>query len=100
MAIGPRDWGIDISWDIADIVWSSDQTTIDSRSRLTVQLRQDVLDQVTNLYFQRQRLKVELMLMSSAPQREKLYKQLEFEEVTANLDAMTDGYFSRNLQKN
>nr|BDD44695.1 hypothetical protein 1 [bacterium] len=39
---GPRerdnDWGIDLSWDLADLVWNDAQTSIDVRSKLMVQL--------------------------------------------------------------
>lgn len=99
MAIGPRDWNMDISWDLADIVWSTDQTTIDSRSRLTVQLRQDVLGQVTNLFYQRRRIKAELLLSPSEDPIEKLYRNLEIQQVTADIDALTNNFFSRSIQK-
>jgi len=100
MAIGPRDWNMDISWDIADFIWSSDQTSIDSRSRLTVQLRQDILDQVTNLYFERRRLRAELLLSPAEDEVEKLYRNLEIQQVTANLDGLTNNFFTRFMQKN
>lgn len=98
--VGPRDWNIGFSWNVADLIWSTDQTTIDSRSRLTVQLRQDVLDQVTHLYFERQKLKAELLVMTQANPGEHFYKQLELQEVTANLDALTNGLFSEFLSMN
>ena len=99
MAIGPRDWNVDLSWDVADFIWSSDQTSIDSRSRLTVQLRQDILDQVTHFYYERRRLKAELLLSPPKDKEEELRKRLELEEVTANLDGLTNGHFSKSLQK-
>ncbi len=100
MAIGPRDWDMNISWDLADFIWSSDQTSIDSRSRLTVQLRQDILDQVTNLYFERKRLKAEFLLSPPEDEVEKLYRNLEIQQVTADLDGLTNNFFSRFMQKN
>lgn len=100
MAIGPRDWDMGFSWDIADLIWSSDQTSIDSRSRLTVQLRQDVLDQVTNLYFERRRLKAELLLSPPTDDVDELYRNLEIQQVTANIDALTNIFFTRFTQKN
>ena len=33
-----RDWSIDLTWDLADLVWNSAQTSIDVRSKLMVQL--------------------------------------------------------------
>lgn len=99
MAVGSRDWNLDLSWDVADLIWSTDQTSIDSRSRLTVQLRQDILDQATHLYYERRRLKAELLLSPPKDEAEKLYKTLELQEVTANLDGLTNGYFSKFLQQ-
>jgi photosystem II stability/assembly factor-like uncharacterized protein len=97
MAIGPRGWDMDLSWDIGDLVWSSDQTSIDSRSRLTVQLRQDILNEVTNLYYERRRLKLELLMSPPQDELDKLRKQLEIEEITASLDGLTNGYFSKAI---
>ena len=31
-------WDVTMSWDLGDLVWSTDQTSIDTRSRLMVQL--------------------------------------------------------------
>lgn len=98
MAVGPRDWDIDLSWDVADLIWSSDQTSIDSRSRLTVQLRQDIVDQVTHLFYERQRLKAALLLSPPQSEQELFFKRLELQEITANIDALTDGYFSHFTQ--
>jgi photosystem II stability/assembly factor-like uncharacterized protein len=98
MAIGPRDWGLSLSWDVADLIWNSDETSIDSRSRLTVQLRQDVLDQVNRLYYERRRLKAELFFLPPKDEKEKMIKLLEIQEVTAGLDALTNGYFSKSIQ--
>ncbi|MDD5005601.1 MAG: hypothetical protein PHS93_03750 [Candidatus Omnitrophica bacterium] len=98
MAVGPRGWDMDFSWDISELIWNADQTSIDSRSRLTVQLRQDVLDQVTRLYYERLRMKTEILLIPAQDEIEKLHKELEFQEITANLDGLTNGYFSKILR--
>ena len=97
--VGPRDWGMSLGWDLADLIWSGDQTSIDTRSRLTVQLRQDILDQLTHLYFERRKLKVELLLSSPQDEKEKLYKEFEIQEITANIDGLTNGYFSKHLKQ-
>lgn len=96
--VGPQDWGMSLQWDLADLIWNDDQTSIDTRSRLTVQLRQDILDQVTRLYFQRQKLKMEILLSPPQSQQERLYKGLEIQEITAGIDGLTNGYFSKHLK--
>jgi photosystem II stability/assembly factor-like uncharacterized protein len=97
--IGPRAWSVGLSWDLADLVWSTDQTSIDVRSRLMVQLRDDVLDEVNRLFFERRRLKLVLLLQPPTDIKERLEKQLRLEELTAGLDVLTGGYFSRRLKE-
>jgi photosystem II stability/assembly factor-like uncharacterized protein len=97
--VGPRDWGVSLEWDLADFVWSTDQTSIDVRSRLNTQLRIDVLDEVTRLYFEHRRLKLELLSSPPRNEAELTQKQLRLEELTAALDSYTGGYFSRQIKK-
>jgi len=100
---GPKDkdwgWNIDFEWDLSELIWNASQTSIDVRSRLIVQLRNDVLDEVTKLYFERQRLKIELFANPPKDQKQKILKELRLAELTANIDALTGGYLSANLNK-
>jgi len=97
--VGPRDWGLSLKWDLGELIWNDDQTSIDVRSRLMVQLRDDVLDEVTRLYFERRRLQNELFLQPPVDLNKKLEKELRLEELTASIDASTGGYFSRSLNR-
>ena len=87
-----------MSWDLGDLIWNPDQTSIDSRSKLMVELRDDILDQITRLYFERRRLQMELMTPPAEPQS-KLDKEMRVEELTALIDALTGGEFSGLLQQ-
>lgn len=91
------DWDASISWDFADLIWSTDQTTIDSRSKLMVELREDVLDQVTRLYFERRRLQFEL-LGPSGVSDSTVDKEMRIAELTALLDGFTGGQFSQEIK--
>ena len=99
---GPRDrklgWGIGLNWDLGEFIWSYHQTSIDVRSRLMVQLRNDILDEVTKLYFERLRLKGELMQSPPQETKQATLKQLRLAELTANIDALTGGYLSRKIK--
>ncbi|MDI6751290.1 MAG: hypothetical protein QME07_00290 [bacterium] len=90
--VGPKDWSLSLSWDLGNLIYSSDQTTIDSRSKLMVDLRNDILDEVNRIYFERKRLLAELMLEKD--ESKKLNKELLIEELTARLDGFTGGGFS------
>ncbi|MFH1655553.1 MAG: hypothetical protein ABH954_02960 [Candidatus Omnitrophota bacterium] len=97
--VGPRDWGIGLSWDLSELVWNPDQTSIDSRSKLMVELREDILDEVTRLYFERRRLQTELLISPPEEANDRLDKVLRLDELTASIDALTGGYLTRALDK-
>jgi hypothetical protein len=92
--VGPRDWGMSLSWDIADLVWNTYQDDIDNRSRLNTQLRIDILDEVNRLYFERKRLIRQLEEDPTLSGEELTKVNLRIEELTASLDGYTGGYFS------
>ncbi|MCM8780024.1 MAG: hypothetical protein NC914_02610 [Candidatus Omnitrophica bacterium] len=98
---GPEDksrgWDVTLSWELGDLIWSTDQTSIDVRSRLMVELRNDILEDVTRTYFERRRLQIELADINTNPKK-RAEKQLRIEELTANLDALTGGRFSNALK--
>lgn len=95
--IGPQDWSLGLSWDLGDLVWSDQQRLIDSQVRLMVELRDDILTEVTRLYFERRRLQAELLTSPPQEPKAKLEKELRLEELTASIDALTGGYFSKEL---
>jgi photosystem II stability/assembly factor-like uncharacterized protein len=92
------DWDVSLSWDLSDLVWNDAQTSIDVRSKLMVELREDVLDQVNKLYFERLRVKSELDNLTLEDRDKRFQKQLKLEELTASLDAFTCGYYSKQLR--
>lgn len=102
-SVGPKDESLSVTygftWDLANFIWNPDQTSIDVRSRLMVQLRQDILDDVTRFYFERKRLLAEF---KGSPTNDPLLvneRALRIEELTAQLDASTGGWFSKNLTR-
>ncbi len=92
-------WSVSATWDLGELVWNNDQTSIDTRSRLMVQLRDDVLNEVTRLYFERKRLQAELLHSPPQGVMEKVEKELRFQELTADIDALTGFYLSMRLER-
>lgn len=98
-AIGPNSWDVNVSWDLSELVYNNDQTAIDARSKLMVQLRNDILSEATSLFFERRRLQVELLTKKSLSEQERLDKGLRISELTALLDRLTGGFYSKSLQE-
>ncbi|MFH1413878.1 MAG: hypothetical protein ABIG56_03440, partial [Candidatus Omnitrophota bacterium] len=80
-------------------IWNNDQTSIDVRSRLMVQLRDDILDEVTKIYFERLRVINEINSLSITEKKRRFEKELRLRELTAYLDGLTGGYFSDYIRK-
>jgi hypothetical protein len=63
-----------------------------------VQLRDDILDEITRTYFERRRLQLETCLSPSLDLKKKLQNELRIQELTADLDALTGGDFTARLK--
>ena len=101
VVMGPRDndygWGVNLSWDLSDIVWNESQTSIDVRSKLMVELRDNILEEVTRLYFERKRLMAEISRYGGEETSPLAEKKLRVDELTAYIDAYTGGEFSEAI---
>lgn len=95
---GSMEWDVSLSWELGDLIWNDDQTSIDVRSNLAVSLRRSILDEVTERYFTRLRIKMELDSLSIEERKKRLEKELKLKELTASIDALTGGYFSKALK--
>ncbi|MBI4353222.1 MAG: hypothetical protein HY593_04765 [Candidatus Omnitrophica bacterium] len=93
------DWSVNVSWDLGEIVWNDDQTSIDTRSKLMVQLRDDILTEVTHLYYERRRLQAQMVLSQIKDVGVLIERELRLQELTAGIDALTGGYLSRRLEE-
>ncbi len=88
----------DVSWDLGNFLFNTSQTSIDSRAKLMVDLRNDLLAEATRLYYERRRLQVETVQNPAADQKIHADRLLRLEELTSLLDALTDGYLSERLE--
>ncbi len=110
--IGPDDetWGHDTNydwdyelrmrWNIQDYLFNSDMLRVSSETKSQIGFRQDILNEVTKLYFDRRRLQVEAVLDGKADIQSRVKRELRLQELTAALDGLTGGFFSREIQKN
>ncbi len=100
--IGPEeksfDWSVGLSWDLGDLIWNDDQTSIDTRSKLMAELRGDLLNEVTHLYYERRRLQIEMTIAPSTHLPLQIEKEIRLQELTAGIDALTGSYLSKSLE--
>ncbi len=92
-----KGWSVSLVWELGDLIYNSDQTSIDVRSRLMVQLRDDILNEVTRLYFERRRLQIEIISLQPTDFNSRLDTELRLQELTAGIDALTGSYLSKRL---
>lgn len=92
-------WSVSLTWKLGELIWNNDQTSIDSRARYAVQLRDDLLNEVTRLFFERRRLQVAIVISPPVDILGKLENELRLQELTAGIDALTDSYLSKRLNK-
>lgn len=99
---GPYDtskgWDARVGWDLGDAIYSSDQTSIDSREKLMVELRNDLLSEATRIYYERRRLQIDFFFSPPVSEQEHWDTLLRLEELTSLLDGMTDGFFVKKLE--
>ncbi len=88
---------VKLEWRLDRLIMSSERIRVINEAQDIVKLRDKVLDEVTRLYFDRRRLQVELLLSPPSDLRTQIKKELQLQELTANLDALTGGGFSATL---
>ena len=83
------------SWDLGDAVFNLDRIDVSREARLVIQLRDDVLDEVNQLYFERQRV---LASLDAPPADEPVdLLRLRAAELASGLDAWTGGWFGEQI---
>lgn len=100
---GPDDvdkgWDADVSWDFGDLLFSSNQTSIDSREKLMIELRNDLLSEATRIYFERRRLQMEIVLIPADTAKDHFDRLIRMDELTALLDSLSDGKFGKGVKE-
>ena len=112
VTIGPDDeaWGhstdndwdyeVKMKWKLQDFIWNKEMLRVSSETADQVGLRQDILNEITKIYFDRRRLQIDMVLDSNISMEAKIKQELRLQELTAAIDALTGGYFSEQLENN
>ena len=84
-------------WDLSRLVFNRDGILAARQIERMVNQREDILTTVNKLYFARRQLQAELALEDAASLQKGIQMQLRIEGLTADLDALTGGWFSGRL---
>ena len=84
-----------LTWDLGDAVYNPEQIDVSTEARRLIELRDDVLDELDQLYFDRRRA-LDAAAAAPADSPEAARERLRAEELAAGLDAWTDGWFGRS----
>lgn len=93
-----RGWDLDVSWDLGDFIYSSDQTSIDSREKLMVELRRDLVAEAVRLYYERRQMQLRAVFQPPASELEHFQRLTQIDELTSLLDGLTNGLMSARLE--
>jgi hypothetical protein len=90
--------GATLRWDLGDTVYHPEELDISKEVRELIELRDEVLDEINQLYFERRRVLLERAQLPdpAGPEAERL--ALRARELAAGLDAWTGGWWSRQVE--
>lgn len=90
---------VQLRWDLDRLVFDRNELFLSREAALLAELRHDIVAEVTRIYFERRRLQVEMTLQPPASVEARTRLLLRIEELTAELDAHTGGFFGRALRR-
>jgi hypothetical protein len=86
-----------LSWDLGELAFDEDSIDISREARLVISLRDNVLDEINQLYFERRGLLAKLDAPEPPPDAWGVERRAA--ELAAGLDAWTGGWFSERLER-
>ncbi len=90
--------GAQLSWDLGDTVYHPEEIDVSKEVRELIELRDEVLDEINQLYFERRRVLLERAQLPDAASAEAERLALRARELAAGLDAWTGGWWSRQAE--
>ena len=91
--------GAQATWRLGRLIFDEEEPRVNREAvRLSKHMDQ-VLDDVTRRYFERRRLQVEMEMNPPADINDRVRKEIRLQELTADLDGMTGGYFSQKIKQ-
>ena len=93
-------WEVKASWDLADIVWGKEIPFYESESRQRSSYITKLKQQATDIYFLRRESQVRCLEELNSKGAVNVQSLMKVEKLTAQLDVLTDGFFSNSTAQN
>lgn len=92
-----RDWRFDIKaeWHFNNLIFNRDEIMLGREFLRQSLMRERILNRINEAYFERRRLQIQKQLDSFQDSRAKIEAALKLQELTAELDGFTGGWFSK-----
>ncbi len=91
-------YDVTLEWRLDEMLMGPTRVQAIRETSRLVQLRDDILDETTKIYFERRRVQLDLLMNPPTDAKARTAKELRLEELTANLDALTGGWFSQRIR--
>ena len=88
-----------VEWDFSRLLFNPDTLTASRERSRIIERREDLLTTVNKLYFARRQLQAETALKPIEDTKRLIRTKLRLASLTADLDALTGGWFSKRLSK-
>ena len=89
---------VKVSWDLSELVFNPDVLRVAREVGRIAKQREDIVTTVTKLYYERRQAQIDMVLNPPSSTSEKLRAELRIQELTANIDALTGGWFGQELK--
>lgn len=89
---------LDMEWQLNKLIFNEEEINIMHENNRQTTLRMQVIDAVTEIYFARRKAQLECKLRNESAE-EALLHQVRIEELSAQIDGFTGGWWSEQLAK-
>jgi hypothetical protein len=89
-----------VRWNLSKLVFNTQKITASKEAARLTGLREDLLTTINKLYFGRRELQAEMVVSPPTDLRAQIRQELRIRGLTADLDALTGGWFSKAVEAN
>jgi ASC-1-like (ASCH) protein len=94
-----KDYGFDFKaeWNLPNLVFNKDELNITRESVRLSDLRASLVKYVSDIYFERRKLQIELKLNKNLDASNIILKNIKIQKIESELSSLTGGWFNKSL---